>query len=309
MTDNRRGGEWRGEGAILFGGSGFLAPYILETHPEMVSVGRTPPSTPNRHVQVDSLADLDAVRELEFDKVIYIVGHTDHHAMEREQIPRGEPTAYDYHVLPFLQTMEQLKQYPIRKLIQFSTSLVYDETRITLPVAEDAPIDPYKNRYVFSKYLVEEAAKFYAHWVPIITVRMGNLYGPTPLRRYDLVHVLAHQLLDEGKGEVWSTEPARDFIYVEDAARAIVKLLDTDYTGIVNLGSGTMSSVRTVVDVLEEVSGGRVTDLRRPVPGPMRFRYDLSLLHSLIDWEPDYSIEAGVRRTFEVMAAGRDQAA
>jgi nucleoside-diphosphate-sugar epimerase len=298
-----------GEGVILFGGSGFLGPYILGGHPEMVSVGRTPPPTSNPHVQVDSLADLDAVHELEFDKVIYIVGHTDHHSMEREEIPRGEPTAFDYHVIPFLQTMEQLKQRPIKKLIQFSTSLVYDQNRISLPVAEDAPIDPYVNRYVLSKYLAEEAAKFYEQWVPIITVRMGNLYGPTPLKRYDLIHVLTHQLLDEGKGEVWSTKPARDFIYVEDAARAIVQLLDTDHTGIVNLGSGTMTPVRTIVDLLEQLSGAPVTDLGQPVSGPMEFRYDLTLLHSLIDWQPEYSIEDGVKRTFELMSSWKKEAA
>lgn len=47
-----------GEGTILFGGSGFLGPYILARNPAMISVGRTPPSTPNRHIAVESLTDL-----------------------------------------------------------------------------------------------------------------------------------------------------------------------------------------------------------------------------------------------------------
>ncbi len=294
-----------GEGTILFGGSGFLGPYILEQCPAMVSVGRSPPPTANRHVHVDSLADLSALDGLDFDKVVFIIGNTDHHAMEREQIPPGEPTAFDYHVTPLLQAMEQLKGRPITKFIHFSTILMYDEARITLPVSEHAPIDPYKNRYVLSKYLAEEACKFYAHWLPIINVRFSNLYGPTPLRRFDLIHVLVNQLLEEGRGQVWTTKPQRDFIHAQDAADAIVALLDADYTGTVNLGTGTMTPVGHVVSLLEELSGCPIDVQGVPVEGFMEFRCDMTTLERIVDWRPRISIEDGVRDTFETMRSYR----
>jgi nucleoside-diphosphate-sugar epimerase len=290
-----------GAGTILFGGSGFLGPYILGRCPEMVSVGRSAPPTANRHVHVDSLADLSVLDKLEFDKVVFIIGNTDHHAMEREHIPPGEPTAFDYHVTPLLQAMEQLKRYPITKLIHFSTILIYDEQRITLPVSEDAPIDPYKNRYVLSKYLAEEACKFYAHWLPIVNVRFSNLYGPTPLRRFDLIHVLVNQLLDEGRGQVWSERPQRDFIHAEDAADAIVALLDADYTGTVNLGTGTMTPIARIVELLRELSGCPIDVLDVPVEGFMEFRCDTTTMERIVDWRPRISIEDGVRDTFETM--------
>jgi nucleoside-diphosphate-sugar epimerase len=290
-----------GGDCILFGGSGFLGPYILENYPNIVSVGRTAPPTANRHIHVDSLGDLTVLRDVPFSKVIYIIGNTDHHNLEKERIPQGEPTAFDYHAFPLIQTMEQLKHHPITKLIHFSTILMYDETKLTLPVAEDAPIDPYKNRYTMSKYLAEEACKFYSRWVPIINIRLSNIYGPTPLKRFDLVHGLIRQLLTEGKGEVWSTRPERDFIYVEDAAHAVVRLLETDYTGTLNLGTGTMTSIARIVDLLSEIAGCPITDLRQPVGGPMRFRCDMRTVHKLIDWTPRYSIEEGLRRTYEVM--------
>jgi nucleoside-diphosphate-sugar epimerase len=246
-------GSFRGERTILFGGSGFLGPYILAAHPEMISVGRPAPTTPH---------------------------------LEKEVLPRGEPTAFDHHLVPFVQAMEQLKQFPIRKLIHFSTILIYDDKRLSLPVDEHAPIDPYKNRYVLSKYMAEEACKFYRRWTPILNVRFSNLYGPTPLKRYDLIHVLIRQLLREGSGEVWSTRPERDFIYVEDAADAIVKLLFADHTGTINLGTGTMTPVRRIVDLLQEWTGCPIRDLDRAVAGPARFRCDL---------------EEGLRATYERM--------
>ena len=295
-----------GEGTILFGGSGFLGPYILERCPEMISVGRTPPPTANRHVRVDNLADLTAIEGISFDKVVFIVGNTDHHSMERELIPPGEPTAFDYHLSPLIQAMEQLKRYPITKVVHFSTILLYDEKLLTLPVSEHAPIDPYKNRYVLSKYLAEEACRFYARWLPIVNVRFSNLYGPTPLERYDLIHVLVNQLLDEGRGEVRSTKPERDFIYVEDAAEAIVQLLDADYTGTVNLGTGRMTPIARVVELLAELSGCPIEVLDQPVQGPMRFQCDMTTLERIIDWRPQYPIEEGVRRTWERTKAFRE---
>jgi nucleoside-diphosphate-sugar epimerase len=288
-----------GEGTILFGGSGFLGPYILENYPKMVSVGRTPCLTGNRHIPVESLANLEPIRTVDFDKVIFIIGNTDHHAMVREHIPPGEATAFDYHVLPLIQVMEQLKKYPIKKFIHFSSVLIYKEENISLPVSEHSPIDPYKNRYVMSKYIGEEFCNFYRKWMPIINCRFCNLYGPTPLRRFDLIHVLTHKLLDRGHAEVWSTKPARDFIYVEDAAHAIAKLLYADYDSTLVLGSGTMTSVRRAVDIMQEVSGLPITSLDRPVSGPQEFRADLTTLQRLIDWAPRVSIEEGIRRTFE----------
>lgn len=289
-----------GSGTILFGGSGFLGSHILHAYPDIISVGRTKPPAPNRHVPIESLANLDCLGDVEFDKVIYIIGNTNHSNLERETIPPGEPTAFDYHVTPLLQTLEQLKKRPIRKFIHFSTIFLYDEKRVTLPVREDAPIDPYKTRYVMSKYLAEEVAKFYSKQIPIITIRLSNLYGPTALKRWDVIHGLCRGLLETGRAKIWSVRPERDFIHVDDAAQATVKLLDTSYTGTLNLGSGTMTSIARVKEILEQVSGGTIEVLDKPVQGPMKFQCDTTALSRLIDWAPR-SIEAGLRSTFEAM--------
>lgn len=293
----------RGAGTILFGGSGFLGSHILRLCPGMVSVGRSVPPVANRHVVVPSLRDLDSLADVAFDKVVFLVGHSDHYRMERERIDRDRPDAFEYHLVPLLETLEQLKHRPIRKFVHFSTILLYDETRLTLPVDERAPIDPYKNRYVLSKYLAEEASKFYARWMPILTVRLSNVYGPWPRERYDIIHLLIRQLLDEGSAVVWSTRPERDFIHVEDAAEAVAQLLETDHAGTVNLGTGRMTSVARVVELLREMSGCPITVKDEPVQGPLRFQCDMTTLHRLLPWRPRWSVEEGVRHTWDQMLA------
>jgi nucleoside-diphosphate-sugar epimerase len=293
-------------GTILFGGSGFLGSSVLNAYPDIISVGRTKPRARNRHIPAPSLADLDCLKGVPFDKVIYIIGNTNHANLERETIPPGEPTAFDYHVTPLLQTLEQLKQYPIKKFVHFSAALLYDEKTFTLPVSENAPINPYKSRYVMSKYLAEEASRFYSTKMSIITIRLANLYGPTPLQRWDVINGLCRSLLETGRAQLWSIRPERDFIHVDDAAHAIVKLLETDYTGTLNLGSGTMTPLGRVKEILEEVSGGVIDVIDKPVSGPMRFQCDMTTLHRLIDWTPR-SIELGLRSMFEAMRDNRTQ--
>ena len=91
--------------------------------------------------------------------------------------------------------------------------------------------------------MAEEALHFYRRWIPITNVRLSNIYGPTPLERWDLIHVLCRKLLREGRAADVEHRPERDFIYVEDAARAVIELLDADYDGTLNLGTGAMTSV------------------------------------------------------------------
>ena len=290
-----------GAGTILFGGSGFFGTHILGLYPEIVSVGRTPPTTGNRHVQIETLSDLRALGDVRFDKVIYLIGHSDNHGMEKDKLERGELSTFDYHLFPTIQVLEQLKEYPIRKLIHFSTILLYDPTRIELPVSETAPVDPYRTRYVLSKHMSEEACTYYSAWIPIINVRISNTYGPTRLKRFDLVATLIRQVLENGRGSVWSTKPYRDFIHVEDVAHAVVKLLHSEYSGTVNLGTGTMTQVKSIVELIQELSGCEIEDRDREVTGPMRFECDMSTISRIIDWTPRYATRDGVTDTYTLM--------
>jgi len=170
-----------------------------------------------------------------------------------------------------------------------------------LPVDETQSINPYVNDYVFSKYLSEELVKFYSDKIPSIIVRFSNIYGPTRLIRPDLVPTLIQKALSLNEVTVWNTKPVRDFLYIADAADAIIKLLDTSYTGVVNLGTGKSVSVARIVDIIEELSGKKIKNLDKPVSGPMNFICDISLVKKLTGWKPRYSIEEGLRETYGTM--------
>ncbi len=283
---------------IILGGSGFFGPVILEKFPDIVSVGRTAPPSyiKNLHIQVDSLDQLNKIDSLDFDNVIFLIGSSNHHLINIH------PTlGIDCNVTPLSQALSYFKKRNIRKFVCFTTILLYDLEKISLPVSENQPLNPYINEYVFSKYLSEEIVKYYKDSVPSIIIRCSNIYGPTKLVRPDLIPTLIQNIFASDDISVWNKKPLRDFIYLEDAAEAIIKLIDSNFTGHVNLGTGVSSSIGEVAKILEDLSGKKITDQRKDVSGPMHFKCDISLLQSLTDWKPKHTIEEGIRLTYERM--------
>lgn len=282
---------------ILFGGSGFLGPRILEKYPDIVSVGRTPPPSyiKNKHIHID-IDHLEALDSVDFDKVIFLIGNSNHH-----EINESQTMGIDFNVTPLKKILFYLQKRKIKKLICFTTILLYDVNKMVLPVGEDQEINPYINEYVFSKYLSEEIVKFYREKVPVIVVRFSNIYGPTKLVRPDLVPTLIQKCLSPNEVSVWSKKPIRDFLFLDDAAEAIMALLNTDFIGPVNLGTGNSVSIGHITDILENISGKKITDLEKQVSGPMNFRTDITRVNTLTGWTPRHSLEEGLKITYEQM--------
>jgi len=283
---------------ILFGGSGFFGPVILNKDKDIISIGRTPPSkeTLNQHIYLKSLDNLDKLDKLDFDKVIFLIGSSNHHEINLK------PTmGVDFNVYPIQKILDYLKLRKIKKFICFTTILLYDQSKMKLPVSEGQDINPFTNKYIFSKYLSEQIVKFYSEAVPSIIVRLSNIYGYTKLRRPDLVPTIMQDIFEKENVKIWNNKPERDFIFTEDAADAVLKLINSNFTGTVNLGSGKKCSLKEMTDIIEKVSGKKIISEDKQVSGPMKFVTDISKLQKLINWEPKYSLKEGLEKTYNIM--------
>ena len=172
---------------------------------------------------------------------------------------------------------------------------------MTLPVDETQEINPYINKYVFSKFLSEQIVEYYSKKVPSIVVRLSNIYGYTKLVRPDLVPTIMQNIFQKDKASIWNNEPKRDFIFTEDAADAILKIINTDYEGIINLGTGQMNSIKKITDIIEGISGKKIYSENKPVSGPMEFVTDISKIKNITGWSPKFSLEEGIKKTYEIM--------
>ena len=172
---------------------------------------------------------------------------------------------------------------------------------MNIPVNEKQEINPFVNDYVFSTYLSEEVVKFFYEKVPSIIIRLSNVYGYTRLSRPDFVPALIQKSLNSKEVKIWSDKPKRDFIFSEDASEAVIKLLDVNYNGIINLGTGNMSSCKEIAKIIEKLSGVKVKSENKTVSGPMEFNSDISLLKKLTGWKPKHTLEEALTKTYNIM--------
>ena len=99
---------------------------------------------------------------------------------------------------------------------------------------------------------------------------------------------------------VWSGKPIRDFIFVEDAADAIVKLLNSKFTGVINLATGKSHNVKKVIDIISKYSNKEIRELDKKVTGPYKLFANVNLLKKIIKWRPKYTIKSGLIKTINL---------
>ncbi len=288
---------------LLFGGSGFFGPVILAKDPEIISVGRTKPpeDCKNKHIQMNNLDELKILDNIEFDRVIFLIGSSNHH-----EINKVTDMGINLNVYPLNKALAYFSKRNLKKFICFTTILLYDQNTMSLPVDESQKINPYINKYVFSKYLSEQIVSFFSNSVPSIIVRLSNIYGYTKLKRPDLIPTIMQNIFEKNQVTIWSDKPKRDFIFTEDAADAVLKIIKSDFCGTINLGSGEMSSLKKICQITENLSGKKIISQNKEVSGPMEFNTDISKISQITGWKPKFDIAQGLEKTFRIMKSYYD---
>jgi nucleoside-diphosphate-sugar epimerase len=95
---------------------------------------------------------------------------------------------------------------------------------------------------------------------------------------------------------------SRDFIYVTDCVRAMLKLEEkaSNPPLTANIGSGQVVNIGALAEKIVGISGKKfniVFDPTKPV-GPVSRTSDMSKAKTVLDWEPEVSLDEGLRRTY-----------
>ncbi len=190
-----------------------------------------------------------------------------------------------------------------RKLVFASSAAVYGPSPRALN--EDSPLGP-DDVYGTSKVMGEQLAKLACGrgaGFDAVLLRLFNTIGPGD----DNPHLLPRLLAElRGGGEqvrLGNLRSVRDYVFVEDVARAVVAAVESDLPGLstVNIGSGSGRTVEEVVRALGDLVGRklRVTSIptqRRVVDRPYLVA-DIGRAGALLDWGPAVSFEEGLART------------
>ena len=209
--------------------------------------------------------------------------------------------------------LEALHRNEVSAVVFSSTCAVYGTPEHS-SVSEEAPVRP-ESPYGESKALVERMLRWYdtCHGLRSVSLRYFNAAGAAMdgsigedwTRTLNLVPVAMKALLDKRPAvEVFGTDyptpdgtAIRDYIHVDDLASAHLKALDylagRGPTTSLNLGTGTGSSVRQVLEAAGRAAGRAVpaVDAPRRAGDPVALWADCSRAQEVLGWKARYGLD------------------
>lgn len=206
------------------------------------------------------------------------------------------------------------------RFLHVSTDEVYGSLGDDGYFTEATPYDPrspYSASKASSDHLVR--AWFHTYDFPVLITNCSNNYGPRQFPE-KLIPVVILKALNGDKIPVYGKgENVRDWLYVDDHARALVAVMAEGIPGeTYNIGGHNekknIDVVRTICDTLDEIkpkaNKGRYRDQVTFVtdrPGhDFRYAIDASKIEQELGWIPRESFETGIRRTIEWYLKNQD---
>lgn len=297
---------WQGKTVVVTGGAGFLGKPTVRMLGELDAELRVPRSA--EHDLTDPRACREALEGA--DVVLHLAANVGGIGYNRRN---PGPLIRDNMAMG-LNVFEACRELGVEKLVAACSVCAYPK-HMNVPFREDEIWDGFPEEsnapYGLAKKMLIVLSDAYRRQyeldscVPVI----ANLYGPDDNFDLEDSHVIAamvHKFVvaaENGEPSVtlWGTgEPSREFLYVDDAARALI--LAAEHAGSsepFNVGTGVETKIRdlaTMVSAAAGFSGEIVWDTSRPDGQPVRY-LDVSRARESIGFEAEIDLAEGLRRT------------
>ena len=192
----------------------------------------------------------------------------------------------------------------VQKVVYASSSSVYGDTP-TLPKREDmmpSPQSPYAVAKLAGEYYCSVFHQVFG--LPTVCLRYFNVYGPRqdPHSPYAAVIPKFITSVLQGRPPIIFGDggQTRDFTYVEDATEANILAVESDATGIFNIGSGDRVSINELARLVLEILGKDLEPQHlEPRAGDIRHSLADIALAKTFGYTPRHSLSEGVRRTID----------
>ena len=260
------------------------------------------------HFSKTDITDFEALEKLftdaKFDACINIAG------IPGVRLSMKDPWLYlETNTKGTLNLLESCRRHDTQKFIQASTSSIYGENA-PYPTDETASSDRPLQPYSASKKGAEAEchAYHYLYDLDVTIFRFFTVYGPAG--RPDMAIYRFVKWISEGEpirlnGDGKQT---RGFTYVDDIARGCVAGLKPVGYEIMNLGGHESISINGLIHKLEEIIGKPAVIEHQPVvkADMLANLADISKARRLLNWEPEVSLDEGLRRTVAWYQAERE---
>jgi GDP-D-mannose 3',5'-epimerase len=181
-----------------------------------------------------------------------------------------------------------------------------------------APDSEYGWEKLFSERLY--GAFMRNHGVPVRVARFHNIFGPEGTwqgGREKSPAALCRKIAEAPEGgeiEIWGDgKQTRSFLFIDECVDGVRRLMDSGFTGPVNVGSEEMVTINKLAEIIMEIAGKKLSI--RHIPGPLGVRgrnSDNHLIKEKLGWAPSKPLRDGLALTYKWISeqiAIRDSAA
>ena len=210
-------------------------------------------------------------------------------------------------VLGLLNVLEAAVEARATKVIFASSAAIYGNPE-RLPIDEDSPIAP-TSPYGITKMVSEHYLRFFKeeHGLDFTSLRYGNVFGPRqdPNGEAGVIAVFIGKFLSQSGVRIDSDgEQTRDYVYVEDVARANLQALRHGSGRCYQIGTGARSSINQLYRALAGITGFEAPITWAPRrPGDVRHsQFDVTRARRELGWQPAVELSEGLSRTFASFA-------
>jgi UDP-glucose 4-epimerase len=217
-----------------------------------------------------------------------------------------EPVLFaENNIINSVRLLESMSRADVGKIVFSSSATVYGTPK-SLPLRETDPLGTQSNPYGASKVSTEAFVATYnqVHGMDAVILRYFNPYGPNELHEPE-THAIPNfvrAVLERRPIPLyWHGEQVRDFIYIDDLARAHTAVLGLKGLDYFNVGSDTGSKMIDVVRTIFDIAGYEVPieDLGER-PGDVAATYASSdKLAAATGWRAQVTLREGLERTVE----------
>lgn len=295
---------------LVTGGAGFIGMNLLEEllplHRLVVvdnlSTGKGAPILQDVHFYSMNILDEEFEKIVAQEKPEFII-----HLAAQINVPESFVNPIfdlESNILGTLKVLEAARKNGVQKIIYPSSAAVYGSPQF-LPITEEHPIAP-MSFYGISKHTPEHYMQTYFHsyGLDYTVLRFANVYGPRQESGGEggVIAVFTDNLLKNKPLSIFGDgEQTRDFVFVKDVAGAIMKSLSTGSHQILNIGSGRKVSVNQLFQQIKSLTQSSMEPQYLPTrSGDIRdCIFDIAKARSVLGWEPQTTLEQGLRLTME----------
>jgi GDP-D-mannose 3', 5'-epimerase len=106
---------------------------------------------------------------------------------------------------------------------------------------------------------------------------------------------------DGGEIEIWGDgEQTRSFLYVDECVEGVRRLVESDFSGPVNIGSEEMVTINQLAEMVMQIAGKKLTI--RHIAGPLGVRgrnSDNRMIEEKLGWKPTRPLREGMKKTYD----------